>query len=475
MIEIIINNNFFQYDAYHMTKAFYPNQTIKTMVVEEGGYPLSYRVDEVDKFHISETICGQLPDKEDAEGRKQCKYKLNVELYRNLFLLSGKKLDWGILMGVRPTKVAMKRWKQEGTSKEEVIGWLQDYYKVKEEKAELAMDIAMREERLIRDLDLEDGYSLYIGIPFCRTRCSYCSFTAYPLHLWEHRIDEYMDALCRELAFVASVSKNKKLNTIYIGGGTPTSLTAQQLDQLLTCIETEFSYEHLQEITVEAGRPDSITREKLEVIKKHQVERISINPQTMQEKTLKIIGREHSVQDIYDVYQDARELGFANINMDLIVGLPGETLEDVEDTLKKIQELKPDSLTVHSLAMKRTSKLTLSGEKVHEEYPMHEMVDLAADYAGKMGLLPYYLYRQKNMAGNYENVGYAKVDKAGIYNILIMEEKQSIVAVGAGASTKIVLKREKDNIVRIENVKDVNEYITRIDEMIERKGEWLWH
>ncbi len=503
MIQITVSDSFFQYDAFHLTKAFYPNEVIHNTVVnveekqDNETYEhlehvvLTFSLDNVEKFHILEDACGKLPEKEDKIGRKSCKHAVNMELYRGLQELSGKSLEWGILTGVRPTKIAMKKWNEfrelnanienteENLIEEQVVEWMQSYYGVSESKASLAMEIAHREDQLIQGLDLVEGFSLYIGIPFCRTRCSYCSFTAYPFHEWEHRIDEYLDALCKEIEFVGRMASpsygNKKLNTIYIGGGTPTTLSAKQLDRLLTCVETHFSYEHLQEITVEAGRPDTITREKLEVMKHHNIGRISINPQTMQDKTLKLIGREHSVQDIYDVYQVAKELGFENINMDLIVGLPEETLEDVEDTLEAISKLAPDSITVHALAMKRASKMTMSGEGVKEVYQMDEMIDLAAKYAKKMDLEPYYLYRQKNMVGNYENVGYAKVDKAGIYNILIMEEKQSIVALGAGASTKIILPREHDNIIRTENVKDVNEYITRIDEMIERKGEWLWH
>ncbi len=504
MIEIIISDTFFQYDAYHMTKAFYPNEIIQSKIrasaVHENGEDmgikqpistvnpqvLSFWQDNVEKFSISEEFSGKLPEKsmKHEQERKACKHRVNMALYERLMELTGKTLDWGILMGVRPTKMAMKKWKELGgihsqAAEEETKEWLQEYCNVSPTKSRLAMGIARREEEVMQNLDLEEGYSLYIGIPFCKTRCSYCSFTAYPLHEWEGRMDEYLDALCKELEFVGEVSGEKggkrNLNTIYMGGGTPTSLTAEQLDRVLACIEVNFSYEHLQEITVEAGRPDSITKEKLEVMRKHKVGRISINPQTMQEKTLKVIGREHSVADIYRVYEEARSLGFETINMDLIVGLPGETVADVEDTLEQIAKLEPDNLTVHSLAMKRTSKMTLSGERVQEEHHMGEMIELAAKYAEKMELKPYYLYRQKNMAGNYENVGYAKVDKVGIYNILIMEERQSIVAVGAGASTKIVLPREKNNILRIENVKDVNEYITRIDEMIARKGEVLWH
>ena len=490
MIQIQIIDSFYQYDTYHITKAFYPNEEIQIQLLPQNYEKDSDEVaasfmkytqestkndeENIQRFQFKVSDVGILPQKTETNKleRKQYKYQFNIVLYEHLEVMTGASLKWGILNGMRPTKVAMKAW---DNLQEEAENYLQTHYRMSQDKAKLALEVAKREEALLNQLDIENGYSLYIGIPFCKTRCTYCSFTAYPLHLWEHRLDEYMDALCKELIYVAEVSKEKKLNTIYIGGGTPTSLSAKQLDRLLECLETHFSYEYVLEITVEAGRPDTITREKLEVMKKHKIPRISINPQTMQDKTLEAIGRAHTVQDIYDVYEMAREIGFENINMDLIMGLPGETLTDVVYTLEAVEKMQPDSLTVHSLAMKRTSQLTKSGVGVEEKQDMEEMVETAAKYAGKMNLLSYYLYRQKNMVGNYENVGYAKVDKAGIYNILIMEEKQSIIAVGAGSTTKIVRVGREPAIVRIENVKDVNDYIMRIDEMIARKGEYLWH
>ena len=294
-------------------------------------------------------------------------------------------------------------------------------------------------------------------------------------------MDLYMDALCKEVSAIGRAAAGRKLNTIYIGGGTPTTLQAAQLDQLLSLLEEEFSFDNLLEFTVEAGRPDSITVEKLEVLARHPVTRISVNPQTMQQKTLDAVGRRHSAQDVKDVFWQARRMGFTNINMDLIAGLPGEDAADMRDTLRQIEELGPDSLTVHSLAIKRAAKFGQENREIDLHSGIEQMMEECAASAERMGLLPYYLYRQKNIAGNFENVGYAKVDKAGIYNILIMEEKQTILAAGAGASTKIVLPEKitlengrQTSLVRIENVKDIAEYIGRIDEMIERKGEWLW-
>ncbi len=358
---------------------------------------------------------------------------------------------------------------------------MEERFLVSEEKAGLSVEIAKREKQLLEQLDYKNGYSLYVGIPFCPSICAYCSFSSSPIALWEDKTDRYLEALLKELAFVARVSGEKVLDTVYVGGGTPTTLRADQLDRLLTQLETSFDYSAVKEVTVEAGRPDSITEEKLEVLQRHHVTRISVNPQTMQQKTLDLVGRKHTVEAVEEVFLKARSLGFDNINMDLIAGLPGEDAKDMEETLKRVEALRPDSLTIHSLAIKRAAKYGQNPIRQIDAAEMTKMIDLGETYARKMDLVPYYLYRQKNMAGNFENVGYAKVDKAGIYNILIMEEKQSIVACGAGASTKIVLPKplegkdgKKVGIVRVENVKNILEYIDRIDEMIERKEEWLW-
>lgn len=486
MIRVQVNQEMFVYDIYHILKAFCPN-----CAVEQS-------LDTTDTCAVKIELNGQVFEISDSEvseiaDRKLKKRYVNLCMYQWLKDTLSKELSWGIMTGVRPTKPMMNLIEQ-GLSDEEVIDFMQEHYGVSSEKANLGLRVAKKEKSLLEQLDYQEGYSLYVGIPFCPTTCSYCSFTSYPIARWSERVDEYLDAVCKELMYISSVSKNKRLNTIYIGGGTPTTLESRQLDRLLTHLERSFSYEHLKEITVEAGRPDSITDDKLRVLKNHGIGRISINPQTMQQKTLDFIGRRHTVEDFKRAYEMARDMGFDNINMDIIAGLPGETIEDMQDTLEQILKMAPDSLTVHALAMKRASRMTREQkegvtESVNDEakiaHTLSGMIALAADYASQMQLEPYYLYRQKNIAGNFENVGYAKVDKAGIYNILIMEEKQSIVAVGAGASTKIVLPKEQimidtktgneKRIARLENVKDIEQYIRRIDEMIERKGELLWH
>ena len=487
MMKLTCNDTLYTYDAYHLLKAFYPDEEIEQQVNEEQESQVRIETDRDSCFCVS--LAGEKGEIGQMD-RSRRKHLVVSALYEKLSKMAGKKLPWGSLTGVRPTKMFMQKL-EEGVPDQEILNWIEKEHFVSEEKAELGLAIAKREKELLSRLDYENGYSLYIGIPFCPTTCAYCSFTSYPIAQYLDRMDDYLDALCRELSYIADVSKEKKLNTIYLGGGTPTSLSASRLDRLLTHLEQQFSYEHLLELTVEAGRPDSITREKLEVLRNHGISRISVNPQTMQQKTLDLVGRRHTVEDVVQTFRLARELGFENINMDLIAGLPGEAPEDMEDTLRQIRELHPDSLTVHALAIKRASRLRQE-QRSGEGFTGHllsaedltAMIDAAYRCAEEMGLVPYYLYRQKNMAGNFENVGYAEVDKAGIYNILIMEEKQSIIAAGAGASKKIVLpeevempgskKKKMTNLIRIENVKNVDEYIARIDEMIERKGEWLW-
>lgn len=278
-----------------------------------------------------------------------------------------------------------------------------------------------------------------------------------------------MDCLIQEMKFVAWEFRGKILDSVYIGGGTPTTLEPEQMDRLITALKELFDFKDVKEFTVEAGRADSITEEKLRVLYRHGVSRISVNPQTMKQETLDIIGRRATVEQVEQAYALARKIGFDNINMDLILGLPGELEGDVQRTIDRVVELAPDSLTVHSLAIKRASKLNLWIQEngVAMLHNTDETIEIAAKGATALGLVPYYLYRQKNMSGNFENVGYAKEGKLGLYNILIMEEKQTIVALGAGSITKRVFPDGR--IERCDNVKDVKLYIEQIDEMIERK------
>lgn len=477
MIQIQCKETLYTYNLYHITKAFFPNVEIKQCVDAEQEPLVRIELDDGSCFLLDAKEFEENQKKEDAQEKKKIVTKM---VYRFLSEKTGQEMAWGMLTGVRPTKLAMHQM-ENGMNEAQAKAFLQEVYCVSEKKARLAVDIACREKALLSKLDYLNGFSLYVGIPFCPSICSYCSFSSSPIDVWSPRMDDYLKALCIELHHIAKETEGKTLNTIYIGGGTPTTLTAKQLEKLLNVVDELFLNEErgaeLLEYTVEAGRPDSITKEKLEVLCSHPVTRISVNPQTMQQKTLDLVGRKHTVQAVKDIFHLARELGFDNINMDLIAGLPGENAEDMRDTLRQIEELSPDSLTVHSLAIKRAARMAQEQPVRDLHTEITEMVEDAAKTAEKLGLVPYYLYRQKNIAGNFENVGYAKADKAGIYNILIMEEKQTIYAAGAGATTKIVLPEKiktengkETNLIRIENVKNIEEYIARIDEMIKRKS-----
>ena len=397
-------------------------------------------------------------------------------LYTSLREETGISLPWGNLTGIRPTKIAMTML-DEGKSEQDVAFYLMNEHFVSDEKAALGIEIAKREREILKALHYEDGYSLYIGIPFCPTTCLYCSFTSYPISAWKNRVGDYLTALEKEMDAVSKMYRDKILDTVYIGGGTPTSLSAEELDRLLTKLKGTFDFSTVQEFTVEAGRADSINEEKLKVMRRHGVTRISVNPQTMKQETLNLIGRQHTVGQVVDAFHMARKIGFDNINMDIILGLPGETKEDVAATIEAIQVLAPDSLTVHSLAVKRASKLNqwIEENGITAYNNTEETMRIAEKGARDMLMVPYYLYRQKNMSGNFENVGYCVEGKQGIYNILIMEEKQTIVALGAGSITKKVSRKTAEDgsenilIERCENVKEVAQYIERIGEMIERK------
>ena len=389
-------------------------------------------------------------------------------VYDLLREVTGIRPPWGKMTGVRPVRIIHDQ-RAAGHSEEDIAKLFLEKYDCTPGRFELARGIADRQRPILERSGLRDC-SLYIGIPFCPSICLYCSFGSHVLSRWAHMVDPYLDALIKELTFISERMKDYTLDTIYIGGGTPTTLNAAQMERLLSKVTELFPMDQVQEFTVEAGRPDTIHEEVLKAIRKFPVTRISINPQTMNQETLDLIGRHHTVEEIEEKFRMARDLGFDNINMDLIVGLPGEDREKVAHTLEKVEALNPDSLTVHSLALKRATRLNLFKDKYQEISFENsaEIMKMTMDSAHRMEMGPYYMYRQKNMAGNFENVGYSREGKAGIYNILIMEEKQSILAAGAGASTKFVFDHG-ERIERVENVKDLKNYVERIDEMIERK------
>ena len=477
MILLKLNQNTYENDIRALLMAFYPGEKIslkpeaaaadKTLDVcyIDGGVSIS--------LYAGNGKAGQVTVSVLSGDYKTGRNQVKTAVYELLAEITGQELPWGTLTGIRPTKIPMMMY-ELGKSMEEACKYLEDTYKVSEAKQRLCTLVAANEKRLLDTIPYGEDISLYIGIPFCPTICLYCSFSSYALDVWKDKVDDYLTALFKEMDAVSHMLGGRKITTVYMGGGTPTSLNAGQMDRLLSHVEEVFDLSHVREFTVEAGRPDSLNKEKLDVIFAHGIERISINPQTMNQKTLDIIGRRHTAAQVQEAFLLARKAGFKNINMDIIMGLPGETSEDTAYTLSQIKELAPESMTVHALAIKRASRLNQNLKSYPPAAPadVNRMIEQAWRQAETMGMVPYYLYRQKNIAGNLENVGYAKTGCEGLYNILIMEEKQTIIAMGAGASSKIVYPLE-NRIERIENVKSVKDYIERIDEMIERKKKVL--
>lgn len=405
---------------------------------------------------------------DELADKKNIKEALKRGTYQILSELTGKKMPWGILTGIRPTKI-VHDYLNKGLSQEYIKAILKNDYYVSEPKIALMIKVAKAELEILSK-NKEDEISLYIGIPFCPTRCVYCSFTAYSLETKGHLVDAYLDALCKEIDYVAEVKSHVPIRSLYIGGGTPTSLNETQLLRLLAHVKHRFKLADIEEYTVEAGRPDTITEEKLRIMKQMGVNRISINPQSMNQKTLDVIGRRHTTEAIKQVFYKAREIGHTSINMDMIIGLPGESLEDVQNTLAELSQLKPENITVHTMAVKRASRLKEQQDDYELTQAEHieKMLNVCEETMEAMGLKPYYMYRQKNMLGNFENVGYAVSDKECVYNVEIMEEKQTIIALGAGAITKMVYQNG-ERLDRVANVKSLEDYISRIDEMIDRK------
>ena len=470
----------FEYDIHSLIKAFFPEENVSATAEDkkyEEEITLQFQVEyEPQQIKIEWKENGQESHDRsfpvDFSDRTETKNELKQNFYQILSEITGKKLPWGTLTGIRPTKIPMK-FLEEGKTEAEIRAYMQKTYFASDEKIDLSIDIAERELEILKKIDYENGYSLYIGIPFCPTTCLYCSFTSFPVSRFGDRMRAYLDALYKELAFVAKHHRDKKLTTIYIGGGTPTALDEECLSKLMNMIHELFPVEESEEFTVESGRPDSITKEKFRILKEAGVTRISINPQTMHQETLDLIGRAHTVEQTKEAFLLARECGFDNINMDIITGLPGESLSYVHETLDEIFKLRPESLTVHSLAIKRAAHLNIEMEKYQGmvKGSTNEMLRLVDEYASNMGMEAYYMYRQKNIPGNLENIGYCVPDKECLYNILIMEEKQDIISCGAGASSKYVF--EQGRIERTENVKNLDHYINRIDEMIDRKRKYL--
>lgn len=387
-------------------------------------------------------------------------------LYHALSPITGIHPSWGTLTGVRPVKHIHKLL-ENGSDKAMAFTSLKDTYLVSEEKLELAYDTAMTQKPLLAIP--EKSFSLYLSIPFCPTRCTYCSFVSHDMKSAGKLLPDYLKCLEKELIYTAAIAEKLglKLDTVYFGGGTPTVLSAEELSHLMEIIRTHYDLSDLREYTVEAGRPDTITAEKLTAIKSGRASRVSINPQSLNDSVLEAIGRKHTALETIEAYKLAREVGFESINTDLIAGLPTDTPESFQHTINEILRLKPENITVHTLSLKRSAHMYYQPRQLSHEFAA-EMVAMSSRALKAQGYRPYYLYRQKNTLGNLENVGYALPGFESPYNIAIMEEVQTILAVGAGSVTKVVRGEEID---RVYNYKFPHEYIKKFPDILKKKDE----
>ncbi len=470
-MNLYIDNHSFHYEMEKLIRAFFPYEkinVIKEYEVKEKPYVLTSF-----KECISVTVSLKDFEKtltcEKIDNEEYDELRMAQLLYEILCEYFGTTLPWGVLTGVRPIKLLRKFIDSIG--EEKAVSHFKNEFKVSQQKLDLAV-ITQKAEREILELSKEKSFSLYISIPFCPSRCNYCSFVSQSIEKAKYLIDDYVKLLCEEIRITADIAKKLglQLETVYMGGGTPTTLTAEQMDAVLSTVNESFDMSTCREFTVEAGRPDTITKEKLLAIKKNGVDRISINPQTLNDEVLGIIGRRHSAQDAIDAFYLARECGFDNINMDLIAGLNGDCFESFVTTLDKIRELSPESVTIHTLSLKRSSNLNT--ENIEVDIGIKNETTSMVEYSQEKLLLdsyiPYYLYRQSRMAGNLENVGWAKKGCESLYNVYIMDETHTILACGAGGVTKLKAYSQ-DKLERIFNYKFPYEYISGFSQLMERK------
>ncbi len=442
------------------------NTALLKELIDEFLAPTDYEILPDDGFRKDKVIHIGAEGSSDRDDLKR-------EIFRKLSHITGRRPDWGILTGVRPVKLAGEMI-ATGKTYEEVREIFLDQYYLTEEKADLLLDIYDRQYKTFGKPD-PGSVGVYIGIPFCPTRCSYCSFASN--QVGKEEIDDYMPALLSEIRYVADKMQEHGLaaETIYIGGGTPTTLDHRQLETLIEKVADGLVTARLREFTCEAGRPDTIDRRKLRILKDGGVDRVSINPQSMKQQTLDLIGRSHSPDDIREAFGLVMEEGFRSVNSDVIAGLPEEEPQDLTDTIRQVIDMGADNITVHTLAVKRSSRLHEEDSNYHyrAEDTVKVMLKQASSMLSEEGFLPYYLYRQKHMAGAYENTGYCREEKDCLYNVRIMDEHQTIIAIGAGGITKRYYP-DNNRLERIPNVTNYRQYIDRIDEMIMRKETSLW-
>lgn len=471
-MNLYVKNHNFHFELENLTRLFFPNEKITVIRDFSEPQPPCIYTEVSDKitisvnigsFNKSETAVKKLTDDDNELVSAQLLYKLLCDF-------TGLTQPWGILTGVRPVKL-LRRLAEESSEEQAVKKFEKDFF-VSNEKITLSRETE-HNERKILELSKPESFSLYVGIPFCPSRCSYCSFVMASIERAEKLIEPYTKLLCEEIKRTAEIANKLglRLETVYFGGGTPTTLSAEQLDTVLRTVNNSFDMSTCREFTVEAGRPDTFDIAKLFALKENKVDRISINPQTVNDEVLKTIGRKHTAQQFFDAFELARKCGFDNINTDLIAGLPTDTPESFKNSLDSIVRLNAECITVHTLCMKRASRLTTEGVTLdlQQARDAREMLAYTQNILGQNEYIPYYMYRQSRMVGNLENVGWSKKGFESLYNVYVMDETHTILACGSGGVTK--LKRNNpDYLERIFNFKYPYEYIDRFDELIQRKS-----
>lgn len=471
-MNLYVKNHNFHFELENLTRLFFPNEKITVIrdfsepqppyIYTEVSDKITISVN-IGSFNKSETVVKKLADDDNELVSAQLLYKLLCDF-------TELTQPWGILTGVRPVKL-LRRLAEESSEEQAVKKFEKDFF-VSNEKIALSRETE-HNERKILELSKPESFSLYVGIPFCPSRCSYCSFVMASIERAEKLIEPYTKLLCEEIKRTAEIANKLglRLETVYFGGGTPTTLSAEQLDTVLRTVNKSFDMSTCREFTVEAGRPDTIDIAKLFALKENKVDRISINPQTVNDEVLKTIGRKHTAQQFFDAFELARKCGFDNINTDLIAGLPTDTPESFKNSLDSIVRLNAECITVHTLCMKRASRLTTEGVTLdlQQARDAREMLAYTQNILGQNEYIPYYMYRQSRMVGNLENVGWSKKGFESLYNVYVMDETHTILACGSGGVTK--LKRNNpDYLERIFNFKYPYEYIDRFDELIQRKS-----
>lgn len=471
-MNLYVKNHNFHFELENLARLFFPNEKITVIrdfsepqppyIYTEVSDKITISVN-IGSFNKSETAVKKLTDDDNELVSAQLLYKLLCDF-------TGLTQPWGILTGVRPVKL-LRRLAEESSEEQAVKKFEKDFF-VSNEKIALSRETE-HNERKILELSKPESFSLYVGIPFCPSRCSYCSFVMASIERAEKLIEPYTKLLCEEIKRTAEIANKLalRLETVYFGGGTPTTLSAEQLDTVLGTVNNSFDMSTCREFTVEAGRPDTIDIAKLFALKENKVDRISINPQTVNDEVLKTIGRKHTAQQFFDAFELARKCGFDNINTDLIAGLPTDTPESFKNSLDSIVRLNAECITVHTLCMKRASRLTTEGVTLdlQQARDAREMLAYTQNILGQNEYIPYYMYRQSRMVGNLENVGWSKKGFESLYNVYVMDETHTILACGSGGVTK--LKRNNpDYLERIFNFKYPYEYIDRFDELIQRKS-----